>query len=227
MDFFQERKLLVARRRTNEISGENLTNVFARTYTRRRITPIPIEFPDFSQFSGKIGGGRQKRGEREKKRKRNRQRRSSSRNRLDSRLSRGEPAIPSRSRKPLDRSYFLDKSCSEADNGREKGRKSRESRVSSSPIFHLSVLSVLPAGESLIADKSEPPVISPLCVWSRNVFREVERRGGRTKISLERKRKKKMKRKKEEELGRNGTVVNRVSEITIIRRKPKQLYVQL
>lgn len=36
-----------------------------------------------------------------------------------------------------------------------------------------------------------------------------------------------MKRKKEEELGRNGTVVNRVSEITIIRRKPKQLYVQL
>lgn len=70
-------------------------------------------------------------------------------------------------------------------------------------------------------------MISPLCVWSRNVFREVERRGGRTKISLERKRKKKMKRKKEEELGRNGTVVNRVSEITIIRRKPKQLYVQL
>lgn len=67
MDFFQERKLLVARRRTNEISGENLTNVFARTYTRRRITPIPIEFPDFSQFSGKIGGGGDRNGEREKK----------------------------------------------------------------------------------------------------------------------------------------------------------------
>lgn len=56
MDFFQERKLLVAWRRTNEISGENLTNVFARTYTRRRIAPIPVQFLEFSQFSGKIGG---------------------------------------------------------------------------------------------------------------------------------------------------------------------------
>lgn len=117
MDFFQERKLLVAWRRTNEISGENLTNVFARTYTRRRIAPIPVQFLEFSQFSGKIGG-RQK-GERKKKKEKKK---------IDTaarfEATRDYLVVNRRFRHdPGNRSYFLDKSCFEADNGRRKGKE--------------------------------------------------------------------------------------------------------
>lgn len=99
MDFFQERKLLVAWRRTNEISGENLTNVFARTYTRRRIAPIPVQsFQSFRNFREKLGADRNGRGKKKKGKEKNRYRRSF---RGDSRLSRREPAIPPRSRKPI------------------------------------------------------------------------------------------------------------------------------
>lgn len=119
--FRRTKKLLVAWRRTNEISGENLTNVFARTYTRRRIAPILVQFLEFFAIFGKNWGPIET-GEREKERK---NRYLVSRNRLDSnRLSRR------RSRKPLDRSYFLDKSRFEGGQvDGEKGRKSRESRV--------------------------------------------------------------------------------------------------
>lgn len=71
MDFFfffrRTKKLLVAWRRTNEISGENLTNVFARTYTRRRIAPIPVQFLEFFAIFGKNWGPKNEEKEREKK----------------------------------------------------------------------------------------------------------------------------------------------------------------
>lgn len=72
MDFFffrRTKKLLVAWRRTNEISGENLTNVFARTYTRRRIAPIPVQFLEFFAIFGKNWGPIETEEEREKERK--------------------------------------------------------------------------------------------------------------------------------------------------------------
>lgn len=129
MDFFQERKLLVAWRRTNEISGENLTNVFARTYTRRRIAPIPVQsFQSFRNFREKLGADRKGRGKKKGKEK-NRYRRSF---RGDSRLSRREPAIPE-----TDLISWISPALKRTTDG-EKGRKSRESRVarvSSSPDF--------------------------------------------------------------------------------------------
>ena len=65
--FRRTKKLLVAWRRTNEISGENLTNVFARTYTRRRIAPIPVQFLEFFAIFGKNWWPKNEEKEREKK----------------------------------------------------------------------------------------------------------------------------------------------------------------
>lgn len=98
--------------------------------------------------------------------------------------------------------------------GRRKGKEIEG--IARYTIFHL-VLPVLPAGESLIADKSEPPVIlSPVCVcvrvWSLLVGHEIycvswsvkksgERRGQEEKeVSLwkRKKRKGETKRRKEE-----------------------------
>lgn len=98
--------------------------------------------------------------------------------------------------------------------GRRKGKEIEG--IARYTIFHL-VLPVLPAGESLIADKSEPPVIlSPVCVcvrvWSLLVGHETycvswsvkksgERRGQEEKeVSLwkRKKRKGETKRRKEE-----------------------------
>lgn len=127
MDFFfffrRTKKLLVAWRRTNEISGENLTNVFARTYTRRRIAPIPVQFLEFFAIFGKNWGPIETEEEREREKER-KNRYLVSRNRLDSnRLSRR------RSRKPLDRSYFLDKSRFEGDKRTEKREGNRGNRA--------------------------------------------------------------------------------------------------
>lgn len=133
MDFFQERKLLVAWRRTNEISGENLTNVFARTYTRRRIAPIPVQsFQSFRNFREKLGVDRKGRGKKKEKKK------------IDTaarfEATRDYLVVNRRFRHdPGNRSYFLDKSCFEADNGRRKGKEiegiARCSLVSNSPDF--------------------------------------------------------------------------------------------
>lgn len=104
--------------------------------------------------------------------------------------------------------------------GRRKGKEIEG--IARYTIFHL-VLPVLPAGESLIADKSEPPVIlSPVCVCvcacmvatsrSRNLLcfvkckeeRREERAGGEGSFSLEKKEKKKRKgetKRRKEELG--------------------------
>lgn len=118
MDFFQERKLLVAWRRTNEISGENLTNVFARTYTRRRIAPIPVQsFQSFRNFREKLGADRKGRGKKKKEKKK-----------IDTaarfEATRDYLVVNRRFRHdPGNRSYFLDKSCFEADNGRRKGKE--------------------------------------------------------------------------------------------------------
>lgn len=127
MDFFfffrRTKKLLVAWCRTNEISGENLTNVFARTYTRRRIAPIPVQFLEFFAIFGKNWGPIETEEEREREKER-KNRYLVSRNRLDSnRLSRR------RSRKPLDRSYFLDKSRFEGDKRTEKREGNRGNRA--------------------------------------------------------------------------------------------------
>lgn len=101
--------------------------------------------------------------------------------------------------------------------GRRKGKEIEG--IARYTIFHL-VLPVLPAGESLIADKSEPPVIlSPVCVcvrvWSLLVGHEIycvswsvkksgERRGQEEKEVSLWKRKKKRKGKERRRGGRKS-----------------------
>lgn len=133
MDFFQERKLLVAWRRTNEISGENLTNVFARTYTRRRIAPIPVQsFQSFRNFREKLGADRNGRGKKKRKRKKSIPPLVSRRLEIISSWTGDSATIPE-----TDLISWISPALKRTTDG-EKGRKSRESRVarvSSSPDF--------------------------------------------------------------------------------------------
>lgn len=159
MDFFQERKLLVAWRRTNEISGENLTNVFARTYTRRRIAPIPVQsFQSFRNFREKLGADRNGRGKKKRKRKKS----------IPPLVSRRLEIISSWTGDPGNRSYFLDKSCFEADNGRKKGKEiegiARCSRLELPRFFSSSSPSWLRENRLSRINQSRPWFLC--CVWS-------------------------------------------------------------